>query len=198
MQLLKRGSRGEDVKKLQRALSCQPDGIFGPVTEEAVRAFQKDHGLGVDGLVGEKTWSKLFPVNPRSINEIIVHCSATKAEQNFTVDDIRRWHLARGFADIGYHYIVYLDGSVHTGRDEKIVGAHCTSHNAHSIGVCYIGGLDQYGNPADTRTPQQKEALVKLLRELKVKYPNAKIYPHNKFAAKACPCFDAEAEYKGL
>ncbi len=106
--------------------------------------------------------------------------------------------MDRGFSDIGYHYVIYRDGSIHTGRDEKISGAHFLNHNSISIGICYIGGLDSEGNPKDTRTDEQKEAMIKLLKELKKKYPNAHIYPHYKFAAKACPCFDAEDEYKGL
>ena len=76
----------------------------------------------------------------RKIDEIIIHCSATAEGRNFTVEDVRRWHKARGFVDVGYHYLVYLDGSVHVGRPLAQVGAHCLGHNAHSIGVCYIGG----------------------------------------------------------
>lgn len=134
----------------------------------------------------------------RTINEIIVHCSATPEGKDFTVQDIKKCHLQRGFSDIGYHYVIYRDGSVHIGRPESVIGAHCKGHNANSIGVCYIGGLDKNNKPKDTRTTEQKEALIKLLKELKSKYPNAKIYPHYKFANKACPCFNAEEEYKNL
>lgn len=135
----------------------------------------------------------------RNIKEIIVHCSATPEGKNFTVDDIRKWHKQRGFNDVGYHYIVYLDGTIAKGRDESIAGAHCVNHNSISIGVCYIGGLAKDGKTAkDTRTEKQKKSLISLLKQLKAKYPNAKIYPHYKFAAKACPCFDAEKEYKGI
>lgn len=134
----------------------------------------------------------------RTINEIIVHCSATPEGKDFTVQDIKKCHLQRGFSDIGYHYVIYRDGSVHTGRPESVIGAHCKGHNANSIGVCYIGGLDKNNKPKDTRTTEQREALIKLLKELKSKYPNAKIYPHYKFANKACPCFNAEEEYKNL
>lgn len=197
--LLKRGSRGDDVKRLQSALNLIADGIFGPLTEEAVKDYQIHHNLTVDGIVGNKTWNSLFPSqskNSRIINEIIIHCSATPDGKDYTVDDIRRWHLQRGFSDVGYHYIIYRDGSVHPGRSESVTGAHCTGHNSHSIGVCYIGGLSGDGKtPEDTRTPAQKEALLTLLKELKSRYPGAKIYPHYKFANKACPCFDAESEY---
>lgn len=132
----------------------------------------------------------------RKIDKIILHCSATKEGQNFTVKDIDQWHKARGFAKIGYHYVIYLDGSVHTGRQEDLIGAHCLGHNATSIGICYIGGLDKDGNPKDTRNEAQKESLRGLIEVLKAKYPNAKIYGHYEFAAKACPCFDVKKEFR--
>ena len=116
-----------------------------------------------------------------------------------TVDDINKWHRERGFRGIGYHYVVYLDGSVHSGRTESEIGAHCKGRNSNSIGVCYIGGLDADGvTPKDTRTEMQKKALTELLGKLKEKYPNAKIYGHRDFANKACPCFDAKEEYKNI
>lgn len=132
----------------------------------------------------------------RTINEIIIHCSATPEGRPHTVGDIRAWHKQRGFKDVGYHYIIYIDGSIHAGRDEGVIGAHTKYHNQHSIGVCYIGGLEAGSNkPKDTRTAAQKKALLQLLRQLKKKYPRAKIYGHRDFAAKACPCFDAKTEY---
>lgn len=135
----------------------------------------------------------------RKITEIIVHCSATPEGKDFTVADITRWHRQRGFRTIGYHYVVYRDGSVHTGRQEGEIGAHCTGHNACSIGICYIGGLAADGKTAkDTRTPEQRKALLMLLRRLRAKYPNAKIHGHRDFAAKACPSFDATKEYAEL
>lgn len=199
MTTLKLGSRGNEVKTLQSKLNLIADGIFGPITEEVVKDFQKKNGLTADGVVGPSTWDKLGVTNSRYINEIIVHCSATAEGKDFTVADIKKWHLARGFSDIGYHYVIYRDGSINKGRDESKIGAHCTGHNSHSIGVCYIGGCASDGKtPKDTRTAAQKVALVKLLKELRVKYPNAKIYPHYKFANKACPSFNAEEEYKSL
>ena len=135
----------------------------------------------------------------RKITEIIVHCSATPEGKDFTVADITRWHRQRGFRTIGYHYVVYRDGSVHPGRQEGEIGAHCTGHNACSIGICYIGGLAADGKTAkDTRTPEQRKALLMLLRRLRAKYPNAKIHGHRDFAAKACPSFDATKEYADL
>ena len=134
----------------------------------------------------------------RQITEIIIHCSATPIGKNYTVEDIDKWHKAKGWKGIGYHYVIYLDGSVHKGRPEEEIGAHCKGHNSNSIGICYIGGLDEFGEPEDTRTDKQKEALIVLLKALKAKYPDATIHGHREFAAKACPCFDAKEEYKSL
>lgn len=203
MNTIKRGSRGEEVKTLQRRLNLYADGIFGALTEEAVKEFQRRYGLTVDGIVGQQTWQALGVDDLRSvrksrrvINEIIVHCSATPEGREVTVDDIRRWHLARGFADVGYHYVVYLDGSVHEGRSVDVAGAHCTGHNSHSIGVCYVGGLAKDGKtPKDTRTDKQKEGLLWLIKSLKDVYPRAVVHGHCEYAAKACPCFDAFKEY---
>lgn len=134
----------------------------------------------------------------RQINEIIVHCTATREGQNFKVEDINRWHKQRGWNMIGYHYVVYLDGTIHQGRSEDQIGAHCLKHNTNSIGVVYVGGLDANGNPKDTRTEAQKQGLRKLLTELKRKYPKATIHSHKDFAPKVCPSFDATKEYKDI
>ena len=135
----------------------------------------------------------------RRITEIIVHCSATPEGKDFTVADITRWHKARKFVTIGYHYVIYRNGEVHNGRPERQVGAHCSGHNSYSIGVCYIGGVDKDGKtPKDTRTSAQKLALERLLKHLKERFPGAKIRGHRDFAAKACPSFDATEEYRDL
>ena len=132
----------------------------------------------------------------RKIDEIIVHCAATPEGKDYTVAQIDRWHKERGFDCIGYHYVIYRDGSVHKGRSEERQGAHCVGHNAHSIGVCYIGGLSADGTqPQDTRTPEQKTALTNLLTKLKERFPDATIRSHRDFAKKDCPCFDATREY---
>ena len=198
--ILKLGSRGNEVKVLQEKLNLKADGIFGPLTEEAVKDFQRSNGLEVDGIAGANTLSKLnLSVNKRTIKELIVHCSATPEGKDYSVDTIRQWHLQRGFSDIGYHYVIYRDGSIHIGRDESIIGAHCTGHNTNSIGVCYIGGCASDGKtPKDTRTTEQKQSLVKLLKELKTKYPQASIHGHRDFSSKACPSFDATKEYSSI
>lgn len=131
----------------------------------------------------------------RKITKIIIHCSATPEGRDYTVADIDCWHKQKGWKGIGYHYVVYRDGSVHTGRNIGEIGAHCTGQNANSIGVCYIGGLSADGKTAkDTRTPEQKKALRDLVKHLQTKYPNATIHGHNEFANKACPCFDVKTE----
>lgn len=134
-----------------------------------------------------------------NVKYLIVHCSATAEGKDFRAKDIDKWHKQQGWSGIGYHYVIDLDGTVEKGRDESKVGAHCYGHNSESLGICYIGGLAKDGKtPKDTRTEAQKAALIKLLKELKLKYPKAKIVGHSKFAKKACPCFDAESEYKNL
>lgn len=134
----------------------------------------------------------------RKIKEIIVHCSATFPEQVVTVNDIDLWHKQRGFDCIGYHYVVYLDGTIHVGRPIEKEGAHCKGHNANSIGVCYVGGLNKVGKPCDTRTDKQKKVLRCLIATLKAEYPDAVVYGHSDFASKACPCFNAKSEYQDL
>ena len=206
MATIKKGSRGEDVKTLQKALNLLPDGIFGKLTEEAVKEFQKAHGLVADGVVGTKTWEALLKATKRLkrsrryINEIIVHCTASPEGQPSTVEAIRKYHIKeRGFSDIGYHYVVYLDGSVHEGRNVDYSGAHCLGHNSNSIGVVYVGGVAKDGKtPKDTRTKEQKEGLLWLLKALKDVYPKATIHGHREYANKACPSFDAKKEYKDI
>ena len=128
----------------------------------------------------------------RTITKIILHCSATKEGKNFSAADIDRWHREQGYAMIGYHYVILLDGSIEIGRPIEQIGAHCLGHNAHSIGICYIGGLDHHGRPKDTRTEQQRKAMEKLINNLLVQYHNAKVHCHNEFSNKDCPCFNIE------
>lgn len=150
----------------------------------------------------------------RRITEIIIHCSATKAGQWFEAKDIDQWHRKRGFDGIGYHYVVLLDGTIQVGRPLERAGAHCVGHNAHSIGICYIGGLDEKGQPADTRTPKQKKALSRLIWRLSLQLANEgqglpDVYGHRDLSPdmngdgkitpnewlKECPCFNAREEY---
>ena len=136
----------------------------------------------------------------RKINKLIVHCSATPEGRDVKTETIKDWHVnGNHWKDIGYHYVIELDGSIHKGRDENVIGAHCSGQNADSIGICYVGGVAKDGKtPKDTRTDTQKHSLLELLKELKAKYPNATIHGHREFAAKACPSFDAKSEYKDI
>lgn len=224
MRTLKLGSKGEDVKILQTQLGITVDGIFGPATDAAVRTFQKEKGLTPDGIVGDHTWSRLgFTRSPRLIEEIIVHCSATKEGVEVSSDTINAGHKARKFSSyvdskyrtryIGYHYIIHLDGIIEECRPESKIGCHTSGHNSISIGICYIGGLDANSAIKDTRTPEQKASLIRLIKSLKKKYRTIKrvighrdtspdlngngiIEPYEYI--KGCPCFDAIQEYKYL
>ncbi len=135
----------------------------------------------------------------RKIDLIVVHCSATRCDRRFSVEDLIAWHDAR-FGFTGYHYYITRDGQMYQTRHENLVGAHAVGYNQHSIGVCYEGGLTPDGTPADTRTREQKAALNALLRSLKREYPDAVILGHRDLPGvhKDCPCFDARDEYAGL
>ena len=128
----------------------------------------------------------------RQIKQIIIHCSATPEGKNIGATTIRGWHKERGFTDIGYHYVIRLDGTIEQGRPIEQIGAHCQGHNRNSIGICYIGGLSQKRQPKDTRTIAQRQAMKLLIQELQEQFPEATIHGHREFAAKACPCFDIE------
>jgi N-acetyl-anhydromuramyl-L-alanine amidase AmpD len=134
----------------------------------------------------------------RHITLIVIHCSAVKPDQQSSAAQIDSWHRQRGFhLGIGYHYVIRRDGTLEMGRPEYMVGAHCKNHNQHSIGVCYEGGLNARGDPADTRTPQQRETMRQLINELRERYPKAIVVGHHNLnPLKACPCFDAIKEFK--
>ena len=135
----------------------------------------------------------------RRIDLIVVHCSATRCDKRYSVRQLIRDHADR-FGFTGYHYYVTRTGMVFQTRHEQLVGAHARGYNEHSLGVCYEGGLDANGNPADTRTPCQKHALLRLLKRLKAEHPEARILGHRDLpnVHKDCPCFDAIAEYQDL
>lgn len=136
----------------------------------------------------------------RRIDWIAIHCAATPEGKDFSASDIRSWHKRMGWRDIGYNYVIKLDGTVEEGRNVDIVPSHVRGYNSNSIGVCYVGGVDKNMKAKDTRTKEQKESLELLLKELRKLYPNAKIQGHRDFprVRKACPSFDAKTEYKHI
>lgn len=130
----------------------------------------------------------------RKIDKIIIHCSATPEGRDVSTETIRQWHLQRGWSDIGYHYVIELDGKVVPGRPIERIGAHCKGENTGSIGVCYVGGVDAEMKPKDTRTEAQRAALHGLLFDLTDNFPKATIHGHNEFSSKACPSFNVQTE----
>ena len=138
----------------------------------------------------------------RTITLLVIHCSAVKPDQTSSAAQIDTWHRKDNHwkFGIGYHYVIRRDGTIEPGRPEWMVGAQCLNHNAHSLGICYEGGLDIRGDPADTRTPAQKEALRWLLGQLHRAYPRAVILGHHDLdPQKDCPCIpDVAHEYADL
>ena len=231
------GSKGAIVKQIQKKVGCYPDGIWGRLTTEAVKNWQREKGLTADGIAGPRTLATMGieAVTPktgassaalsqvtacyggktltlrkskRRIDEIIVHCTASREGQAMTVEQIRQDHIKNNhWSDIGYQYVVYLDGTVHLGRDVDISGAHADGHNSHSIGVVYVGGVENRPGVAyknlkakDTRTEAQKATLMALLMDLRKLYPKARIIGHRDVDThgKDCPSFEAKEEYRNI
>lgn len=135
----------------------------------------------------------------REIKRIIVHCSFTKASQDFTADDIRRWHVEdNGWSDIGYHAVICRDGTTQDGRPEEIAGAHARGYNADSIGVCLVGGKGFDGSEAFNFTFNQLDELRSYIQRKCQQYGITEVVGHNQVSSKACPCFDVEEFVKGI
>ena len=135
----------------------------------------------------------------RPLDKIILHCSATREGQHITVETMRQWHLKRGWKDIGYHYVIYIDGSVHKGRPIEQVGAHTKGQNTGSIGICYVGGVEKDGKtPKDTLNELQETAMVNLIKALREEYGDMTLHGHNEYAAKACPSFKVYEKFDWL
>ncbi|WP_339820129.1 N-acetylmuramoyl-L-alanine amidase [uncultured Paracoccus sp.] len=130
------------------------------------------------------------------IKLIVLHYSATYPDQDYGVADIRKMHLARGFNDVGYHYVIRRSGAVERGRADTTVGAHVSGHNTGSLGICCIGGIERVTGPnvgVDNRAEAQKVATVKLVRELLAKHPGAQVVGHRDLTATQCPGFDVRS-----
>lgn len=138
----------------------------------------------------------------RTINEIIIHCSATRPDQSVSAAQIDKYHKSKGWDCIGYHYYIRQDGTIEPGRPVKKAGAHTLYHNQRTIGICYEGGVGNIGSTSinvDTRTIKQKEALYYLIVILAHAFPEiVKVSGHRDYNATACPCFDAHAEYQPI
>lgn len=135
----------------------------------------------------------------RKISELIWHCTATPEGREVSATEIDQWHKDRGWSGIGYHKVVHLDGSVSEGRPESKIGSHVAGRNTGTLGYVYVGGLAKDGKtPKDTRTPAQKATMRRLTQEAVAKYGLTKVSGHREYANKACPCFDAKAEYSKL
>lgn len=145
----------------------------------------------------------------RTIDHIIIHCSATCEGSSLSVEELERIHRRRGFRGIGYHYYIRRDGTVTNTRPLEVIGAHCKGNNAHSVGICYEGGLDARGNPKDTRTPEQRSAMHLLVAQLLKRFKNnVCICGHRDLSpdlngdgviepeewVKECPCFEVRKE----
>jgi N-acetylmuramoyl-L-alanine amidase len=131
----------------------------------------------------------------RAIHKIIIHCTATREGDDISVDTIRRWHLARGWSDIGYHYVIDIKGSINAGRPIELMGSHTRGFNKGSIGIAYVGGVEADGKtPKDTRTKAQKDSIIRLVKKLKGCYPDVTIHGHNEFSNKACPSYNVQNE----
>ena len=129
-----------------------------------------------------------------SIKFLVLHCSASRCDQDYSVEQLRRDHKTRGFYDIGYHFYIRKDGTMTQHRKLLEVGAHARPYNRCSIGICYEGGLDEHGKPYNTMTAEQETRLVDLFRNLKILFPKAKIVGHRDLPGttpKECPCLDA-------
>lgn len=217
--VLTKGSKGDLVRKLQRSLHLVEDGKFGVLTEKAVKAFQKANGLKADGIVGEKTWEALANINvssssvltgekaTRRIDRIFVHCTAGN-QTTTTVNSLNAEFKAKGWKTGGYHYVIFPDGRVVQMENENKIANGVKGYNKSSIHISWVGGY----NSVDNRTQKQKDSIIKVLKELRKKYPNAKILGHRDISPdvnnngivdpweriKDCPCFDCKKEYSKI
>lgn len=134
------------------------------------------------------------------VKYIAVHCAATKASQDIGVTEIDRWHRAKGWIMVGYHYVIRRDGSVETGRKLDMPGAHVNGFNSVSLGICLVGGLDAEGKPENNFTKAQLAALATLLASLAISFPAATVQGHRDFPGvkKDCPCFDVRSWLKTI
>ena len=136
----------------------------------------------------------------RDLNRVILHCSATPEGREVSVETIREWHTdppprGRGWSDIGYHYVIHLNGEIEIGRPIEVQGAHVSGENEDSIGICYIGGVDALNKPKDTMTVLQEISFLDIVKSLRLIFGELSIHGHNEFSTKACPSFSVEEKF---
>lgn len=215
---LRRGSQGSEVKRLQKLLGIAQDGIFGAYTERAVKELQLKHGLSADGVVGTKTWALLEGGDSadakltgakggRDIKRLFVHATASN-QRTTTVNTLKAEFKARGWKNPGYHYVVFPDGKVVQMLSEGLVANGVKGYNSTAVHVSWVGGY----KGVDNRTEAQKASLLRILKELRGKYPSAEILGHRDISRdtnhngivdpweriKECPCFEAKKEYREI
>ena len=189
---------GKDNNKRHHHIPRQTHIYSRPTDRKKTIHIQDDSasiGTGRNTIGNPNNNNNNKEIQMRKITEIILHCSATPEGKDFKAADIRRWHVqGNGWKDIGYNYVIDLDGTIENGRPLWMNGAHTVGHNANSIGICYIGGLDSDGKPKDTRTYEQKESMYLLVYQLLNQFGLSikDVYGHRDFAAKSCPCFPTE------
>ena len=166
--------------------------FFYSLQIKGIANIQQESLYKLDCIQFAPRFGTLFFIKPkfRDIKKIIIHCTGTKKGDRISREQIKRWHLERGFEDIGYHYIIEVDGNVQIGRPLHLVGAHCYGHNDDSIGIAYVGGLDESGNPCNTLNVLQEKSLIQLCEKLKRQFQDITIHGHNEFSNKHCPCFE--------
>lgn len=186
------------VREWQEKIGIEQDGVFGRNTLQSSLDFIEGKPVKSDepnksAMLTQPVIAKvkLPQVNiTRLVDEIIWHCAATPEGRNFTVDQVRSWHVQRGWSDIGYHFYIDLYGVIWVGRDINSKGAHVKDRNARTIGLCYCGGVTSDGERAkDTRTPKQINSGIALTQYLAAQAPIKTISGHNQYASKACPSF---------
>lgn len=193
----------EKTKLIQSKVGASPDGVYGNQTADKILAHLGLSGVPIDALA-------LVRGNGKNIKRIFIHCTATREGQDVDAATIKRWHLNRGWKDIGYHFVIRLDGTIEKGRDEGVPGSHVAGFNTGSIGVVYVGGLDAQGKAKDTRTDAQERAMASLVRKLVEAYPGSDVLGHRDASPdldgdgviekhewlKECPCFDVRKWWK--
>lgn len=201
----------EKTKMIQSKVGASPDGIYGNATADKLLAL-----VGLSPVPVES--GSLVKGTGVNIRRVFIHCSATREGQDIDAATIKRWHITpvskggRGWKDIGYHFVVRLDGTIEVGRPENVPGAHVEGFNTGSIGVVYVGGLDAQGKAKDTRTDAQKASMARLCRALDAAYKQPRFMGHRDASPdkdgdgvvekhewlKDCPCFDVASWWAGV